>query len=60
MKTLSKMLENYAEVNRNIGFYGYDGGVLSSKKIKNLEEQAEKLKFDILRCIYDNGYEGVI
>ena len=52
MKTLSKMLENYAEVNRKIGFYGYDGDVLSSNKIKNLEEQAEKLKFDILRCIY--------
>ena len=38
MKTLSKMLENYAEVNRKIGFYGYDGDALSSKKIKNLEE----------------------
>ena len=25
MKTLSKILENYAEVNRKIGFYGYDG-----------------------------------
>ena len=42
MKTLSKMLENYAEVNRKIGFYGYDGDAFSSKKIKNLEEQAEK------------------
>ena len=55
MKTLSKMLENYAEVNRKIGFYGYDGDAFSSKKIKNLEEQAEKLKFDILRCIYEGS-----
>lgn len=59
MKTLSKMLENYAEVNRKIGFYGYDGDASSSKKIKNLEEQAEKLKFEILRCIYE-GDGGVI
>ena len=59
MKTLSKMLENCAEVNRKIGFYGYDGDTFSSKKIKNLEERAEKLKFDILRCIYE-GEEGVI
>jgi hypothetical protein len=51
------MLNNYAEVNRKIGFYGYDGDAFSSKKIKNLEEQAEKLKFDILRCIY-KGEEG--
>ena len=59
MKTLSKMLENYAEVNRKIGFYGYDGDVLGSNKIKNLEEQAEKLKFNILRCIYE-GEGGMI
>lgn len=59
MKTLSKMLENYAEVNRKIGFYGYNGDVLSSNKIKNLEEQAEKLKFEIIRCVYE-GYGGVI
>ena len=37
MKTLSKMLENYAEVNRKIGFYGYDGdGSMKQGEISDL------------------------
>ena len=48
----------YPNIKQNRQYYKHPIGIgdaFSSKKIKNLEEQAEKLKFDILRCIYEGS-----